>query len=161
MPRSFQIFSQSDNLIQIFYINLHTEWRTVQIQISWLLRRQLIWIYNVCKGRVYPGSAGQGLSKYLNSDFYALCTFKTSKISIVTSQISRKSSTGCDRSLRGHYQKTYHKIPTYTYIRAQQDKGKGNIWIQTSMLDVPSKPAKSPLWHHSFKKVFNRVRQKP
>ena len=24
-------------------------------------RSQLIWIYTVCKGRVYPGSAGQGL----------------------------------------------------------------------------------------------------
>ena len=26
-------------------------------------RSQLIWIYTVCKGRIYPGSAGQGLSK--------------------------------------------------------------------------------------------------
>ena len=34
---------------------------TVQIQISWLLRSQLVWIYTVCKGRVYPGSAGRGL----------------------------------------------------------------------------------------------------
>ena len=33
----------------------------MQIQISWLLRSQLIWIYTVCKNRVYPGSAGQGL----------------------------------------------------------------------------------------------------
>ena len=33
----------------------------MQIQISWLLRSQLIWICTVCKGRVYPGSAGQGL----------------------------------------------------------------------------------------------------
>ena len=34
----------------------------MQIQISWLLRSQLIWIYTVCKGSVYPGSAGQGLT---------------------------------------------------------------------------------------------------
>ena len=27
------------------------------------LRSQLIWIYTVCKGRVYPGSAGQGLDE--------------------------------------------------------------------------------------------------
>ena len=33
----------------------------MQIQISWLL--QLIWIYTVCKGRVYPDSAGQGLKQ--------------------------------------------------------------------------------------------------
>ena len=25
-------------------------------------RRQLIWIYTVCKGRIYPGSAGLGLT---------------------------------------------------------------------------------------------------
>ena len=61
MPCLFQIFSQSDYLFQIVDINLHTEWQTVQIQISWLLRSQLIWIYTVCKGRVYPGSARQGL----------------------------------------------------------------------------------------------------
>ena len=29
-------------------------------------RSQLIWIYPVCKGRVYPGSAGQGL-RYCNT----------------------------------------------------------------------------------------------
>ena len=62
MPRLFHIFIQSDYLIQIADINWHTEWQTVQIQISWLLRSQLIWIYIVCKGRVSPGSAGQGFS---------------------------------------------------------------------------------------------------
>ena len=62
MPHPFQIFSQSDYLIQIADINSHTEWQKVQIQISWLLRSQLIWIYTVFKGREYPGSAGQGLS---------------------------------------------------------------------------------------------------
>ena len=39
MPHPFQILSQSDYLIQIFYINSHTEWQTVQIQISWLLQK--------------------------------------------------------------------------------------------------------------------------
>ena len=70
--------SQLDSLIQIVDINSHTEWTTVQIQISWLLvnranpdelaffRNQLIWIYTVCKGRAYPGSAGLGLNdKYI------------------------------------------------------------------------------------------------
>ena len=37
MPCPFQIFSQSDCLIQIIDINSHTEWQTVQIPISWLL----------------------------------------------------------------------------------------------------------------------------
>ena len=61
MPRPFKIFSQLDYLIQTFYINSHTERQTVQIQISWLLRSQLIWIYTVCKGSAYLGSAGQWL----------------------------------------------------------------------------------------------------
>ena len=39
MPHPFQIFSQSDDLIQIVDINSHTEWQTVQIQISWLLKK--------------------------------------------------------------------------------------------------------------------------
>ena len=34
----------------------------MQIQISWLLRSQLIWIYTVCKGSIDLGSAGQGLN---------------------------------------------------------------------------------------------------
>ena len=57
MPHLLLIFSQPDYLIRIVAINSHTLWQTVQIQISWLL----IWIYTICKGRVYPGSAGQGL----------------------------------------------------------------------------------------------------
>ena len=30
-------------------------------------RNQLIWIYSVCKGRIYPGSAGQGLIFFIIS----------------------------------------------------------------------------------------------
>ena len=37
--RPLLIASQSDSLIQIVNINSHTEWQTVQIQISWLLRK--------------------------------------------------------------------------------------------------------------------------
>ena len=44
----------------------------MQIQISWLL--QLIWIYTVCKGKTYPGSAGQGLS---NGQGTNKCLIKT------------------------------------------------------------------------------------
>ena len=39
MPCPFLIFSQSDYLIQIVDIKLHTYWQTVQIQISWLLQK--------------------------------------------------------------------------------------------------------------------------
>ena len=60
MPCLLLMTNQSDSLFQIFDINSHTEWQTVQIQISWLQsRNQLIWIYSVWKGRVYLGSAGQ------------------------------------------------------------------------------------------------------
>ena len=39
MPCRFQIFSQSDYLIQIVDINSHSDWKTLQIQISWLLQK--------------------------------------------------------------------------------------------------------------------------
>ena len=38
----------------------------MQIQISWLLQ---IWIYTVCKCRIYPDSAGQGL-KLIEKEYY-------------------------------------------------------------------------------------------
>ena len=43
-------------------------------------RSQLIWIYTVCKGRVYPGSAGQGLTSCLlfQDSYTALKTKLTS-----------------------------------------------------------------------------------
>ena len=40
MPCSLQIVSQSDSFIQIVDINSHTEWQTVQILISLLLKKQ-------------------------------------------------------------------------------------------------------------------------
>ena len=52
MPHPLLIFSQLDYLIQVVIKNLNTEWQTVQI-------------YTVCKGRAYPGSAGQGFNQYL------------------------------------------------------------------------------------------------
>ena len=64
MLYSLQIVSKSDYFIQVVDTNSHTEWQTVEIQISWLLRSQLIWIHTVCKGRVYPGSAGPGLRNF-------------------------------------------------------------------------------------------------
>ena len=60
MPHPILFVSQTDNLIQIVDINLHTDWQTVQIKTSWL-RSQLIWIYTVCKEMAYLGSAGLGL----------------------------------------------------------------------------------------------------
>ena len=41
MPLPLIIFSQSDDLILIVAINSHTQWQTVQIQISWLLKKDL------------------------------------------------------------------------------------------------------------------------
>ena len=64
MSRPFLTVSQlqSDCMIQAVDTNSHTEWQTRQIQIIWLLRSQLIWIYTVCKGRACLGSAGRRLS---------------------------------------------------------------------------------------------------
>ena len=39
LPHPLLIFSQSEYLIQIVDINSHSEWQTVQIQISWLLQK--------------------------------------------------------------------------------------------------------------------------
>ena len=39
LPCPFLIVSQSDCLIQVVDANSHTEWQTVQIQISWLLQK--------------------------------------------------------------------------------------------------------------------------
>ena len=61
MPRLLIIFSQSDKLIRIVATNLHNSKQCRSRSVGFF-RSQLIWIYTVCKGRVYPGSAGQGLS---------------------------------------------------------------------------------------------------
>ena len=62
VPRPLLIFSQSDYLILIVAIKIHilngTQCRSRSVGF-W--RSQMIWIYTVCKGRVYPGSAGLGL----------------------------------------------------------------------------------------------------
>ena len=61
MPRPLLIFSQSDYLIQILipvHILNYTQCRSRSVG---FFRNQLIWIHTVCKSRVYPVSAGQGL----------------------------------------------------------------------------------------------------
>ena len=39
MPHPLLIFSQSDYLIWIVAVKSHTKWQTVQLQISWLLKK--------------------------------------------------------------------------------------------------------------------------
>ena len=63
MPHPLLIINQSDYFIQFVDINSDMWQQTVQIQISWLKKwSQLIWIYTVCKGSAYLGSAGPELS---------------------------------------------------------------------------------------------------
>ena len=54
MPCLLLIVSQSDHLIQFVDTKPYSKWQTVHIQI----RSELIWVYTVCKGRAYLGSAG-------------------------------------------------------------------------------------------------------
>ena len=89
MPCPF-LFSQSDYLIQIIDINSYTELQTVQIQISWLLRSQLIWIYTVCKSRVYLGLAGQGLKLIVFGALYQVATFCYQQFDQVANWIFRQ-----------------------------------------------------------------------
>ena len=61
MSHPLLIFSQSDYLILIVALNLHTQCQTVQIQISWLLQKPTDLDLHCLQRQVYPGSAGQGL----------------------------------------------------------------------------------------------------
>ena len=72
MPHPLLIFSQSDYLIRIVAKKLHTQWPTVQIQISGFFRSQLIWIYTVCKCRYIRVQEDQGLHT-CNSTICCLC----------------------------------------------------------------------------------------
>ena len=40
--------------------------------VGFFRRSQLIWIYTVCKGRTYPGSAGQGLTRIQTNKILSL-----------------------------------------------------------------------------------------
>ena len=64
MPCPLLIVSQSEFLIQIVDINPHTEWQTVQIQISWLLQKPTDLDLHCLQDWVYPGSAGKGLKDW-------------------------------------------------------------------------------------------------
>ena len=62
-PYPLLIFNQSDYLIQVSFTQIHIlNDKQCKFRSVGFFRSQLIWIYTVCKGRVYPGSAGQGLS---------------------------------------------------------------------------------------------------
>ena len=61
MPHPLVIFSQSYYLIQALDTNSQTYGKECRSRSVGFLRSQLIWIYTLCKGRVYPGSAGLGL----------------------------------------------------------------------------------------------------
>ena len=61
-PHPFLIFSQSDYLMKVFDTDSHTLWQTVQIQISWLLKKPTDLDLHCLQGRVHLGSAGQGLT---------------------------------------------------------------------------------------------------
>ena len=61
MPRLLPIFSQPDYLIKVVDTNSHTEWQTVQIQISWFLQKPTDLDLHCLQEQVYPGSAGHEL----------------------------------------------------------------------------------------------------
>ena len=61
MAHPLLIFSQSEYLIQVVGIFHILNDKQCRSRSDGFFRSQLIWIYTVCKGRTYPGSAGQGL----------------------------------------------------------------------------------------------------
>ena len=74
MPLLLLIFSQLGYLIQSVAINSHTWWQTVQIQISWLLKKPTDLDLHCLQFRVYLASAGQGLTYMLllHATFYKI-----------------------------------------------------------------------------------------
>ena len=56
------IFSQSDNLIRIVDTNSNTEWQTVQLQTSWLLKKPTDLDLHCLQRQGISGSSRQGLS---------------------------------------------------------------------------------------------------
>ena len=65
MPCPLLIFSQSDYLIRL-WIQIHIlNDKQCRSRSVGFFRSQLIWIYTVCKGKKYLGSAGQGLTLWL------------------------------------------------------------------------------------------------
>ena len=61
-PLIHVIVSQSDYLIQAVDTNSTTEWQTMQLQISWLLKTPTDLDLHCCKGTAYLGPAGWGLN---------------------------------------------------------------------------------------------------
>ena len=94
MPHPFQIFSQSYYLIQIVDINSHSDWQTVQIQISWLLQKPTDLDLHCLQVRIYPGSAGQGLIIWFSGKFLA------SRVG----EIKIKFQACCEETKNFHYQ---------------------------------------------------------
>ena len=76
MPFPFLIFSQSDYLIQVVDTVHIFDDKLCRSRSVGFVRSQLIWIYTVCKGRAYPGSAGQGLIDTFKSCFIGLISIE-------------------------------------------------------------------------------------
>ena len=68
MPLPLLIFSQLDYFIQVVHTNSNFNDKQCRSRSVDFFRSQLIWIYTVCKGRVYPGSVGQGL---INTNYWS------------------------------------------------------------------------------------------
>ena len=134
MPRPFLLVSQSDYLIQTVDIKSHVEWQTVQIQISWLLRSQLIWIYTVFKDRVYPGSAGQGLR--------GLNTLGRFSASLVMTALASRSDIGNNvrqqHWLRCWWQRQQCEICALSFVSQAKPRclGKWNFIHTSAMINL-------------------------
>ena len=104
MPRPLLSFSQSDYLIQVVDTQIHTlNLKQCRSRSVGFHRSQLVWIYTVYKDRVYPGSAGLGLtdsktdlfkSEQSRQVFYCISTVDSLSQTWI-SQITALSQTVC------------------------------------------------------------------
>ena len=75
MPHPLLIFSQSEYLIQLAkLLQICILQKTNSVDPDQLASEQ-IWIYTVCKGKAYLGSAGPGLSHSGNVSLFVLSYF--------------------------------------------------------------------------------------
>ena len=124
MPRPLLIFSRSDYLIHIVAINSHTKRQTVQ--------SQLIWIYTVCKCRIYPGSAGQGLKLRTNINLHILAVSSWPSILMYAAVSSECTACPCHIVGKGSQKKgsfrTYMNPDQPPHLYTDQDPSSLENW---------------------------------
>ena len=154
MPNPLLIFCQSDYLIWIFAIN-SLNGKQCRSRSVGFFRSQLIWIYIVCKGRVYLGSAGQGLMIIDQTPYVQrmhMSKFKDRRVHFRNSGMKGSShKQQCCRDTRQpiHFSETHGRGPTwlvYIYLALPTT----TVCAQGCRISLNDPLSKKPLCHSPF-----------